>query len=126
MSEMRCDAVVIGAGLGGLTAAALLAKTGRNVKLIERNTPSAARPRCSRSAISPSSRRCTRPPTRATPTNRNTRSSKSSACSTRSNGFQSRPSTPSSAPVGEAFDLPSGFDAAREALSARFPAQQRA
>ena len=34
---MACDAVVIGAGLGGLTAAALLAKAGRNVRVIERN-----------------------------------------------------------------------------------------
>lgn len=33
----RYDSVVIGAGLGGLTAAALLARSGRSVLLIERN-----------------------------------------------------------------------------------------
>lgn len=34
----RYDVVVIGAGLGGLTAAALLARAGRKVLLLERNT----------------------------------------------------------------------------------------
>jgi phytoene dehydrogenase-like protein len=34
----RYDSVVIGAGLGGLTAAALLARAGRKVLLVERNT----------------------------------------------------------------------------------------
>ena len=37
MSENSFDAVVIGSGLGGLTAAALLAKAGRKVCVIERN-----------------------------------------------------------------------------------------
>src|SRR5271165_5665188 len=37
MSESTFDAVVIGSGLGGLTAAALLAKSGRKVCVIERN-----------------------------------------------------------------------------------------
>ena len=37
MSENAFDAVVIGSGLGGLTAAALLAKAGRKVCVIERN-----------------------------------------------------------------------------------------
>ena len=37
MSEKSFDAVVIGSGLGGLTAAALLAKRGRSVCVIERN-----------------------------------------------------------------------------------------
>ena len=37
MSENTFDAVVIGSGLGGLTAAALLAKAGRKVCVIERN-----------------------------------------------------------------------------------------
>ena len=37
MSENTFDAVVIGSGLGGLTAAALLAKRGRKVCVIERN-----------------------------------------------------------------------------------------
>ncbi len=38
MSTSRFDAVVIGSGLGGLTAGALLAKAGHSVCLIERNT----------------------------------------------------------------------------------------
>ncbi len=37
MSENTYDAVVIGSGLGGLTAAALLARAGRKVCVIERN-----------------------------------------------------------------------------------------
>ena len=37
MSENAFDAVVIGSGLGGLTAAARVAKTGRKVCVIERN-----------------------------------------------------------------------------------------
>src|SRR5271165_2962240 len=37
MSENAYDAVVIGSGLGGLTAGALLAKRGRKVCVIERN-----------------------------------------------------------------------------------------
>src|SRR5208283_1819874 len=37
MQENSFDAVVIGSGLGGLTAAALLAKSGRKVCVIERN-----------------------------------------------------------------------------------------
>ncbi|MFA6139900.1 MAG: FAD-dependent oxidoreductase, partial [Hyphomicrobium sp.] len=35
--SVRYDAIVIGAGLGGLTAAAMLAKAGRSTLLIERN-----------------------------------------------------------------------------------------
>ena len=35
--SIRYDAIVIGAGLGGLTAAAMLAKAGRSTLLIERN-----------------------------------------------------------------------------------------
>jgi all-trans-retinol 13,14-reductase len=38
MSTSRFDAVVIGAGLGGLTAGALLAQAGYSVCLLERNT----------------------------------------------------------------------------------------
>ena len=37
MSENSFDAVVIGSGLGGLTAGALLAKRGRKVCVVERN-----------------------------------------------------------------------------------------
>src|SRR5687767_6859391 len=33
----RCDVVVIGAGLGGLTAGAILARAGRKVLVIERS-----------------------------------------------------------------------------------------
>ena len=38
MSESSFDAVVIGSGLGGLTAGALMAKAGRKVCVIERNS----------------------------------------------------------------------------------------
>ena len=37
MRENTFDAVVIGSGLGGLTAAALLAKAGRKICVLERN-----------------------------------------------------------------------------------------
>ncbi len=43
MSETAFDAVVIGSGLGGLTAAALLAKAGREVCVIERKIVSGER-----------------------------------------------------------------------------------
>ena len=37
MSDNSCGAIVIGSGLGGLTAGALLAKAGQKVCVIERN-----------------------------------------------------------------------------------------
>ena len=50
----RFDAIVIGSGLGGLTAAALYARTGRRVLVLERNDSFGAPPRCSSMARSPS------------------------------------------------------------------------
>ena len=36
MSHKKYDAIVIGAGMGGLTAAALLARKGRKILLLEK------------------------------------------------------------------------------------------
>jgi phytoene dehydrogenase-like protein len=122
MSEMRCDAVVIGAGLGGLTAAALLAKTGRNVKLIERNHAiggAASVFKVGDLTIEPSLHQTADP--------RDPDEPKHAILEKLGllDEIEWVPVTPFhtviGGPVGEAFDLPSGFDAAREALSARFP-----
>ena len=45
------DVIVIGAGLGGLTAAALIARSGRKTLLVERNESVGARRRRTNSAI---------------------------------------------------------------------------
>jgi phytoene dehydrogenase-like protein len=122
MSAMRCDAVVIGAGLGGLTAAALLAKAGRNVRLIERNHAiggAASVFKFGDLTIEPSLHQTPDPrdPEEAT-----------HAVLERLGLLDeiewiSLPTFTAveGGPVGERFDLPPGFGAAREALAKRFP-----
>ncbi len=50
-AEKKFDAVVIGSGLGGLTAGALLARQGYSVCLLERNFSLGAPRRFTASAI---------------------------------------------------------------------------
>jgi 2-polyprenyl-6-methoxyphenol hydroxylase-like FAD-dependent oxidoreductase len=57
----RYDIVVVGAGLGGLTAGAILTRAGRKVLIIERSNSSAAQRRATSPAICSSRARCTKP-----------------------------------------------------------------
>src|SRR5271166_2016255 len=122
MSESDFEAVVIGSGLGGLTAAALLAKSGRKVCVIERNNSvggAASAFKAGGLTIEPSLHQTADPHDPAEP----------------KHGILTElglldeiewvPVTPFTSvkggPIGEVFDLPVGFDAARQALSERFP-----
>ena len=122
MTGMRCDAVVIGAGLGGLTAAALLAKAGQNVRLIERNHAVGGAASVFKSGdltIEPSLHQTADP--------RDPDEPKHAILSKLGllDEIEWVPVEPFhtvvGGPVGEAFDLPVGFEAARDALCGRFP-----
>ncbi|MGO8952124.1 MAG: phytoene desaturase family protein [Rhodomicrobium sp.] len=122
MSTSRFDAVIIGSGLGGLTAGALLAKAGHSVCLIERNTSLGGAASCYK--VGPLTIEAALHET-ADP--RDPREVK--------HGILQRLDlldkitwlpvgglfTVRGGPVGEPFSLPHGFDKAREALSERFP-----
>jgi all-trans-retinol 13,14-reductase len=122
MSNDAYDAVVIGSGLGGLTAAALLAKAGRKVCLIERNhTVGGAASAFKKGAltIEPALHQTADPhnpgePKHAIPKELGLLDE-----------IEWIPITPfysvKGGPIDEAFDLPVGFDAAYLALSERFP-----
>ena len=123
MSTTSFDAVVIGSGLGGLTAGALLAKAGYSVCLLERNTGLGGAASCYRVGnltIEAALHETADP--------RDPREVK--------HGILKRLDlldklnwlpvgglyTVQGGPIGEPFALPHGFAEAREALSARFPA----
>src|SRR5271166_2409594 len=122
MSENAFETVVIGSGLGGLTAAALLAKSGRKVCVIERNHSvggAASAFKTGALTIEPALHQTADPHDPSEPKH---------AILTelglldeiewiRVDPFFSV----KGGPVGDIFDLPVGFDAAREALSRRFP-----
>ncbi|MGO9546019.1 MAG: phytoene desaturase family protein [Rhodomicrobium sp.] len=122
MSTSRFDAVIIGSGLGGLTAGALLAKAGHSVCLIERNTSLGGAASCYK--VGPLTIEAALHET-ADP--RDPLEVK--------HGILKRLDlldkiawlpvgglfTVQGGPIGEPFSLPHGFDNAREALSARFP-----
>ncbi len=122
MSESDFDAVVIGSGLGGLTAAALLAKSGRKVCVIERNHSvggAASAFKTGALTIEPSLHQTADPHDPAEPKH---------AILTELgllDEIEWVPVTPfysvKGGPVGEMFDLPVGFGAALQALSQRFP-----
>ena len=122
MSETAFDAVVIGSGLGGLTAAALLAKSGRKVCVIERNHSvggAASAFKTGALTIEPALHQTADPHDPSEPKH---------AILTELGLLDEIEWIPISpffsvkgGPVGETFDLPVGFDAAHLALSTRFP-----
>jgi phytoene dehydrogenase-like protein len=126
MGEASFDAIVIGSGLGGLTAAALLAKAGRKVCVIERNHSlggAASAFKQGALTIEPSLHQTADP--------RDPREPKHAILNeiglldeiewiAVSPFFSVR-----GGPVGDTFDLPVGFDTAREAMARRFPQSRR-
>ncbi len=122
MSESAFEAVVIGSGLGGLTAAALLARAGRKVCVIERNHSvggAASAFKHGALTIEPALHQTADPHDPGEPKH---------AILTELGLLDEIEWVPVSpffsvkgGPVGEIFDLPVGFDAAHHALSRRFP-----
>jgi phytoene dehydrogenase-like protein len=116
------DAVVIGSGLGGLTAAALLAKAGKKVCVLERNHSIGGAASAFKSGalrIEPSLHQTGDP--------RDPTEPKHDILARLGllDDIEWIPVAPFMSvrgeQVGGVFDLPVGFDAAREALQARFP-----
>lgn len=123
MPETSCDAVVIGSGLGGLTAAALLAKSGRKVCVIERNhSVGGAASAFKKGALT------IEPALHQTADPRDPAEPKHAILKELGllDDIEWVPVSPffsvRGGPVGEVFDLPVGFDAAHAALARRFPA----
>ncbi len=122
MSENTFDAVVIGSGLGGLTAAALLAKAGRKVCVIERNhSVGGAASAFKKGALT------IEPALHQTADPRDPTEVKHAILTELGilDEIEWVPVRPFYAvkggPVGKVFDMPVGFDAAHQALSQRFP-----
>ena len=125
MPESSFDAVVIGSGLGGLTAGALLAKSGRKVCVIERNhSVGGAASAFKKGALT------IEPALHQTADPRDPDDPKHAILKELGliDEIEWVPVSPffsvRGGPVGEIFDLPVGFDAAHEALSRRFPASR--
>ena len=125
MPETSFDAVVIGSGLGGLTAAALLAKSGRKVCVIERNhSVGGAASAFKKGALT------IEPALHQTADPRDPSEPKHAILKELGllEEIEWIPVSPffsvRGGPVGEIFDLPVGFDAAHEALSRRFLASR--
>jgi phytoene dehydrogenase-like protein len=125
MSTESFDAVVIGSGLGGLTAAALLAKAGRRVCVIERN-PSVGG--CA--SVFKNGALTIEPALHQTADPRDPREPKHQILKALGllDEIEWVPISPffsvRGGPVGDPFDLPVGFEAAREAMARRFPASR--
>ena len=122
MSENTFDAVVIGSGLGGLTAAALLAKAGRKVCVIERNHSvggAASAFRKGALTIEPALHQTADP---RDPTETKHAILTELGILDEIEWVPVRPFySVKGGPVGQVFDMPVGFDAAHHALSQRFP-----
>lgn len=125
MSTSRFDAVVIGAGLGGLTSGALLAKAGYSVCLLERKMGLGGAASCYRvGALTIEAA------LHETADPRDPREVKHSILKRLDlldkiswlpvGGLY----TVRGGPIGAPFSLPHGFEAARDALSLRFPANK--
>ncbi len=125
MSTQSFDAVVIGSGLGGLTAAALMAKAGRKVCVIERNhSVGGAASVFKKGALT------IEPALHQTADPRDPREPKHEILKELGllDEIEWIPVSPffsvRGGPVGETFELPVGFEAAREAMARRFPASR--
>ncbi len=122
MSENSFDAVVIGSGLGGLTAGALLAKRGRKVCVVERNHSvggAASAFRKGALTIEPALHQTADP---RDPTEVKHAILTELGILDEIEWVPVRPFySLKGGIVGEVFDLPVGFDAAHDALSRRFP-----
>jgi all-trans-retinol 13,14-reductase len=127
MKPNTFDAVVIGSGLGGLTAAALLAKAGRNVCVLERNHSlggAASVFKVGALTIEASLHQTADP--------RDPRDPKHQILKGLGilDEIEWLPVSPffsvRGGPLGEPFDLPHGFDRARDALAKRFPESRQA
>src|SRR5712692_6772795 len=118
----RYDVVVIGAGLGGLTAGAILARAGRKVLVIERNNSvgGAASSYKSGDLFVEGSLHETSDPHHPRDPKHNvlTRAGVIDAVKWIPAGafYEAR-----GGPLGQPFVLPDNFDAARRALTERFP-----
>lgn len=126
MSGDSFDAVVIGSGLGGLTAAALLAKAGRKVCVIERNhSVGGAASAFKKGALT------IEPALHQTADPRDPREPKHEILKELGllDEIEWVPVSPffsvRGGPVGDLFDLPVGFDAARETMAQRFPGSRQ-
>jgi len=122
MSEDSYDAVVIGSGLGGLTAAALLAKAGRKVRVIERNHSVGG---CA--SVFKKGALTIEPALHQTADPRDPNEPKHAILKELGllDEIEWVPVSPffsvRGGPVGDTFDLPVGFEAAQEAMARRFP-----
>lgn len=118
----RFDVVVIGAGLGGLTAGAILAREGRKVLVIERGNSVGGAASSYKSGdlfIEASLHKTSGPDDTRDPKHR---------ALMRAGALDKVEWVPTGSifevrggPLGEPFTLPAGFDAARDALLRRFP-----
>jgi len=123
MSEESFDDVVIGSGLGGLTAAALLAKAGHKVCVIERNHSVGG---CA--SVFKKGTLTIEPALHQTADPRDPSEPKHEILKELGllDEIEWVPVSPffsvRGGPVGDTFDLPVGFDAAREAMARRFSA----
>ena len=122
MSENAFDAVVIGSGLGGLTAAALLAKAGRKVCVLERNhSVGGAASAFNKGALT------IEPALHQTADPRDPSDPKHAILAELGllDEIEWIPVSPfysvRGGLVGDTFEMPVGFDAAHQALSRRFP-----
>src|SRR5271166_5866618 len=122
MSESAFDAVIIGSGLGGLTAAALLSKAGRKVCVLERNhSVGGAASAFKKGALN------IEPALHQTADPHNPVDPKHAILKELGllDEIEWIPVTPflsvKGGPIGLVFDLPVGFDAAHHALGKRFP-----
>ena len=126
MSGDSFDAVVIGSGLGGLTAAALSAKAGRRVCVIERNNSVGG---CA--SVFKKGALIIEPALHQTADPRDPSEPKHGILKELGllDEIEWVPVSPifsvRGGPVGDVYDLPVGFDAAREAMARRFPGSRK-